>query len=181
MITTRFLSPDEYSLVGDFLKSLSSESRAIYFGTSVSDDYIDGLIDRVSHAPLDHQFLVAQDQGQIVGMIHVAVIDSRSVELAISVAEHCRRQGVGDRLMTEILVWARNRLFTNIYLHCLQRNVAVRRLCERHHLSVHNDSGDSEAEAHLPPPSFYTLFKETEKNIGDLMIMSMSLFSPKIR
>ena len=179
LVTTRFLATDEYSRVQDFLCAMSSDSRAIYFGTPVSDEYIAGLCARVAADPNHHQYFVAEIENEIVGMIHVAVIDTRSVELAIAVSERMRRQGIGDRLMREVLVWARNRLFTNIYLHCLQRNIAVRRLCERHNLSVHSEEGDSEAEAHLPPPSFYTIFKETEKNVSDLAIMSLQLFTPK--
>ena len=180
LITTRFLSTDEYSRARDFLCAMSGDSRAIYFGTPVSDEYITSLCERVAADSHNHQYSVAEIDGEIVGMIHVAVIDTRSVELAIAVSERHRRQGIGDRLMREVLVWCRNRLFTRVFLHCLRTNTPVKNLCRRHHLEVENNDCDSDASATLLPPSFYTIFKETEKTVSDIVVMSLRRLTPPI-
>ena len=168
MITTRFLSINEYELYGDWLRSQSSETLSEYFGIVVSDDFVGLLINRIINNPEEHYFLVAYNGTEWTGVIHMARISEHQVEFGVMVSERHRHQGIADQLMSEALVWIQNRRFDHLYLHCLNRNSAMKHLAIKHGLELHSEDGDIDAEIQLPPPSILTYTREAvtlQKNI----------------
>lgn len=168
MIATRFLGEQDYHLYGHWLREQSADSLAMYFGVAVSDAYIDHLIERIVANPNDHHFLVATIGNEWVGTIHLAQVSDHDMEFGVMVAENHRHRGIADELMGEAIVWIRNRGFSHLYLHCLNRNAAMKHLAKKHDLVIHEDHGDVEAEVKLPPPSVLTYAQEVlnvQKNI----------------
>lgn len=140
----------------------------MYFGVAVSDAYIDHLIEKVIANPGDHHFLVATIGNEWVGTIHLAHISEQDMEFGIMVHPEHRGEGYADEMMTEAIVWIRNRGFNHLYLHCLNRNTAMRHLAKKHGLIMHSEGGDVDAEMTLPPPSILTYTQEAlnfQKNI----------------
>jgi GNAT superfamily N-acetyltransferase len=126
MVTCRVLTPAEVIKYGDFLKDRTDESKHIYFGISVSDFYIDQLIERILSDYSKHHIVVAEDEFlNIVGTIHIAHMSKSSVEFGVMVAESHRKLGISSNMMEYALTWCRNRGLNDIYMHCLGYNKPI--------------------------------------------------------
>ena len=159
MIVTEFLPIQDYPKFGDWLRSQDEDTRRLYFGIAGSHNVIEALMDRVVGNPDEHYFLVARDSDCWAGTIHIAV-NHRVVEFGIIVDPKYRGQGVANLMMEEALVWARNRGYTELFMHCLGWNKPVQHLCHKHGLTTKNMYGDSEVEVKLPPANWITINKE---------------------
>ena len=159
MFTTEFLSVKDYPKFGDWLEIQDEETRQLYFGVAGSQHVIQALMDRVIGNPDEHYFLVAKDNEQWAGTIHIAV-SNRVVEFGVIVHKEYRGQGIADQLIEEAIVWSRNRGYTELFMHCLGWNKPIQHLCHKHGLETKNIYGDSEVEMKLPPANWVTLNKE---------------------
>ena len=159
MLATKFLTFAEYDQYGDWLNSQDTETKNMYFGMAVSDDFIKHLMETIKQESEKHHFLVAYNSTGWVGTVHIAT-DNETAEFGIIVNSSLRKQGIGDQLIDEALTWSRNRRYKNLYMHCLSWNQAIKRLCIKHGLQVYNDKGESEVLMPLPPPSMFSIGKE---------------------
>lgn len=159
MITTQFLTPGQLKEYGYWLKAQDPETIHEYFGCALNEDIIDGLIKKIASNSAENHILVAKSGIHWLGTIHIATHEN-SVEFGIIVGLANRNQGIATQMMDEAIIWARNRFYTNLYMHCIYRNTAIRKLCDKHHLEVKNMMGDSEGNLILPPPTPLTFFKE---------------------
>ena len=159
MFTTEFLSVKDYPKFGDWLEIQDEETRQLYFGIAGNQCIIQALMDRVIGNPDEHYFLVAKDNEQWAGTIHIAV-SNRVVEFGVIVHKEYRGQGIADQLIEEAIVWSRNRGYTELFMHCLGWNKPIQHLCHKHGLETKNIYGDSEVEMKLPPANWVTLNKE---------------------
>ena len=161
MISTRFLSTDEYHKFGWWLKGLNAEDRRMYFGVIVSDQYIDNLVSRITQDPDNHQFLVCYNCTGWLGVLHIARVNEHSIEFGLSVSEQYRNFGIGSDLLKEGIVWARNRGYQQLYLHCVKWNTTMAHLAMKHDLAMTYRDGDFDVVTRLAPPSWYSLQQET--------------------
>jgi len=159
MIITEFLPANNYAQYKDWLEIQDEETRQLYFGVAGSQHVIDVLVDRIIKNPDDHYFLVAKDGERWVGTIHIAV-HNRVVEFGVIVHEDYRGTGVANQMMEEALLWARNRGYKELYMHCLGWNKPIQHLCHKHGLETRNMYGDSEVEVKLEPANWITINKE---------------------
>lgn len=159
MIITKFLAVSDYPKFGNWLQIQDEETRQLYFGVAGSQYVIETLMDRVLTNPEDHYFLVAQENTRWVGTIHIAA-HQHTVEFGIIVDEEYRGRGIAGNMLEEAIVWARNRGYQELYMHCLGWNKAIQHLCHKHGLETKNMLGDSEAELKLKPASWITINKE---------------------
>jgi len=173
MITTRFLTYSEYPEYGEWMKSQDTDSRHLYFGMGISDAGIDLLINGIIKNKHDHYFLVAQDRGVWVGTVHIAIQNIDEVEFGVMVATGRRKQGIADVMLREAILWARNRGFHSLYMHCLSYNDAIRHLCIKHGLRVKTESGESDVKVPLSAPTALTIGQEianTTRNMYTLLL-----------
>lgn len=173
MLATHFLPSHNFHLYGDWLREQSSDTLATYFGVAVSPVFINNLIERILANPDTHHFLIATYGTEWVGVIHMARVSEKDMEFGIMVAEDCRHQGIADQLMDEAITWIRNRGFDTLYLHCLNRNSAMKHLATKHGLEVHIDHGDAEVCTHVPPPSLLTYFEEAMTANRNIFFMNL--------
>ena len=176
MLATRFLTIREFDQYRDWLRNQSDETLATYFGVATSPGFINNLIDRILSNPEEHYFLIATKGKKWVGVIHMARISERDMEFGVMVAEDQRHQGIADQLMAEAITWIQNRGFNTLYLHCLNRNSAMKHLAQKHGLDLHEEYGDIEATTHVPPPSLLTYTQEAitaNKNIFFMNLQNM--------
>lgn len=159
MFTTEFLTVKEYPKFKHWLANQDEETRQLYFGVAGSQHVIDALIDRVLANPLNHHFLVAKDAGRWIGTVHIAVHD-RVVEFGVIVDEEYRGRGIAGDMLEEAIIWARNRGYKELFMHCLGWNKPIQHLCHKHGLETHNMYGDSEVEMKLEPANWITINKE---------------------
>ena len=168
MVATRFIPTKDFKLYGCWLRKQSPETLANYFGVAISPEFITNLVDRILSNSDEHHFLVATKGNKWVGVIHMARISERDMEFGVMVAEEYRHKGIADQLMSEAITWIQNRGFSTLYLHCLNRNSAMKHLATKHGLQLHEEYGDIEATTRVPPPSLLTYTQEVmtaNKNI----------------
>ena len=159
MIITEFLSFKQFPEYGTWLKTQDLETRQLYFGIVTTDYVIDSLVDCIVAEPDEHYILVATKNKQWVGTVHIAT-DMSTVEFGIIVSKELRGQGIGDQLIEEAIVWARNRGYKELFMHCVSSNTAIRYLCNKHGLQPRNMMGESEVTMPLGPPNWVTISKE---------------------
>lgn len=182
MITTEFLSIRDYPQFGDWLEIQDEETRQLYFGVAGSQHVIQALMDRVVGNPNEHYFLVAKDGARWVGTIHLAV-SNRVVELGVIVHEDYRGKGIAGEMLEEALLWARNRGYQELFMHCLGWNKPIQHLCHKHGLETHNMYGDSEVEIKLEPANCITINKEIcikQRNLFHMFLQNSKSFYEEI-
>jgi RimJ/RimL family protein N-acetyltransferase len=168
VIQTRFLTTKEFKLYRTWLNERSADSLALYFGVATNSSFIDSVVDKIVSNTDNHYFLVATIGTKWVGVIHMAQISATQMEFGVMVDEQHRGEGIADALMCEAINWIQNRNFDRLYLHCLNRNTAMKHLASKHGLELHEEYGDIEAITHVPPPSILSYAQEAltvNKNI----------------
>ena len=182
MIITEFLTFKQYDEYGTWLKSQDDETRSLYFGVSGNDHVIDSLMDTIRSFPDDHYILVARDKNTWVGTIHIAV-NGPTVEFGIIVDPDYRGQGIAGDMLEEAIVWARNRNYSELFMHCLGWNKPIQHLCHKHGLLPRGILGDSEVNIHLNPPSWATIASEVgirQRNVYHTFLQKNQLLYQEI-
>ena len=167
MVVTEFLPAAQIDQYGKWLKSQDVETKNLYFGVGGSDHIVDSLMNSIGQAPDNHHILVAQQHGKWVGTLHIAVT-GKQVEFGLIVLPEWRGQGIANLMIEQALVWARNRGYQELFMHCLGWNKPIQHLCRKHGLTTKNMHGDSEVEMQLPPADWITVNKEfliTSRNL----------------
>ena len=160
MFATEFLSSKDHYQYGDWLKIQDDETRQLYFGVTGGPGMIESLVERIEAEPAQHEILVAKNCTEWLGTVHIAKIDSTTVEFGIIVHKDYRSEGIADSMLKEAIVWARNRGYTELFMHCLGRNKPIQHLCQKHGLMPRDIMGDSEVKIQLNPPSWSTIVSE---------------------
>ena len=182
MVTTEFLSVRDYPKFKDWLIIQDEETRQLYFGVAGSNHVIEALMDRVLANPTQHHFLVAKESDRWIGTIHIATHNS-VVEFGLIVDEEYRGQGIAGEMLEEAIVWARNRGYKELFMHCLGWNKPIQHLCHKHGLATHNMYGDSEVELKLEPANWITINKEIcikQRNLYHMFLQNSRSFYQEI-
>lgn len=183
MITTRFLTPNEYKKYSLWLKKLSDETRNTYFGVYQSDEQIDRLVEGIICNSDRHNFLVAEFNGEWIGAIHIAETDNSEVEFGVIVDEKHRGRGIADRMIGEAITWARNRGYRSLYMHCLRWNMPIKRLCLKHGMHLASEGTETDTKMNLPPADITSVSKELmerNRNIYRMLLQSTIPFLNKV-
>ena len=160
MITTRFIAKHEYPKYAEWVKKLDTETRATYFGVPYTDEQIDKLVDKICENSDQHNFLVADYRGKWIGTIHCAESSKEEIEFGFIVDAEHRGNGIADRMMGEAMVWARNRGYHVLYMHCLSWNQPIKHLCTKHGMQLHSEYGETETKLELPPADLKSITDE---------------------
>lgn len=169
------------------LKNLTDEDKFSRFGYLISDQMIDQYILSMCYNPSEHELWYARTDNTRVGWGHLARNPDNSWELAVSVDKEYQRQGVGDKLITEMLEFAKFHHIPEVYMHCIEDNRVIQHLASKHELKT-RERGDGERTALLaiPEPSFFESNKqrlkeqaEIFKEMGKLRNRLTELWLPK--
>jgi len=182
MIITEFLPVKDYPKFKDWLIIQDEETRQLYFGVAGSQHVIDALMERVLANPMSHNFLVAKQDNRWIGTIHIATYNN-VVEFGLIVDEEYRGQGVAGEMLEEAILWARNRGYTELFMHCLGWNKPIQHLCHKHGLATHDMYGDSEVELKLEPANWITINKEIcikQRNLYHMFLQNSKSFYQEI-
>jgi acetyltransferase len=132
-ITIRPTSPSDAEALERFYADLSEDSRHLrFFGGLRGISHTQS----VSFCTPDHQhregFVAVASEGGgqavIVGHLCLEPVDAHTAEAAIAVADAFQRQGIGRRLMTAGIDWARSVGITRLTATMLAMNVPIYRL-----------------------------------------------------
>jgi GNAT superfamily N-acetyltransferase len=155
----RRVLPYEYPKYRKHLKSLDLESRILRFGFAVKDETIDSLCNGIEKNYKEHVlFCIENNDLEFVGIGHVVL--APEMELAFSVLNEYRRQGIGDALMTRCIQYCRAYNILTGKMVCLSSNTAIKTLCRKHGISMENDHGETMGDIILPNPNLTTYINE---------------------
>ena len=180
MYTTQFLDAPKYHRYGQWLQEQDADTLQIYFG-SAGPGIIESLVLRIEAEPDRHAFLVAANCDGWLGTLHIAEVTPAQVEFGLIVLKNYRGLGIGDDLLTQGITWARNRGYSELFMHCLTHNAAIRHLCDKHGLEPRNLGGDSETKVALAPASWITVNQELVTRQRNLFYMALQQTWPRFQ
>ena len=183
MFTTEFLSSEHHHQYGDWLKSQDDETRQLYFGVTTGSGLVESLIERIEAQPNRHEILVAKNCTEWLGTLHIAIMSDSEVEFGIIVHKDYRGEGIANGMLEEAIVWARNRGYTDLFMHCLGRNKPIQHLCQKHGLLPHNLMGESEVKVKLNPQSWASIASEVgimQRNVYHTFLQKSQLMYQEI-
>lgn len=161
MITYRILSDSEILKYAMFMKQRNSDSLNLYFGVAINHSMIDTLVDGMIARPQFHHIVVAEDiDSEIVGTVHIAMMDENAVEFGVMVAESYRKMKIASGMMDYAMTWARNRGFRDLYMHCLSYNAPIKHLVKKHGLTISTEGTESDARVTMPPTNIFSIGHE---------------------
>ena len=136
------------------LKSLTDEDKISRFGYLITDHMIDQFILSMCYHPEDHELWYARTDDTRVGWGHLAKNPDGTWELAVSVQKEYQRQGIGDKLITEMLEFAKFHKIPEVYMHCIEDNRAIQHLASKHELKTkERGAGERTAALEVPQPT----------------------------
>jgi len=139
------------------LTSLQGHDRRLRFGCMVSDDYI---VDYVNKSFVsDSKWFGVVDTDNIVAACHVAFIDKQA-ELGCSVNIEYRGTGLAQSMFDRAMNWVRIRGVTEVYMHCLSENGAMKHIARKNDMLVVSECGDSDASVHVKPATPFVHFED---------------------
>lgn len=169
MTKTFFLEKNQWPLYGQWLKSQDFETLQSYFGNNTKEHAIDLLMHRIQQFPNKHYLLIATQKNHWVGVTHIAT-HQKTVEFGLIVDHNFRNQGIANIMIDEAITWSRNRRYQYLYMHCIGRNIPIKKICIKHKLQTKNMMGESEVKMKLLPPDFLSLLKEHSSNLRKLVV-----------
>jgi GNAT superfamily N-acetyltransferase len=183
MITTEFLAKPDYYRYGDWLTIQDDDTRYLYFGVASGAGLIERLMDSIEAEPDQHEILVAQNCDGWLGTLHIAKINKTTLEFGMIVHRDYRGEGIGNSMLEEAILWARNRNYSELFMHCLGWNKPIQHLCHKHGLLPRTILGDSEVNIHLNPPSWATIVSEVgikQRNVYHTFLQKSQLLYQEI-
>ena len=178
MHTVRRLLVVEYPKYRTHLKALDEDSKLLRFGYRVSDEVIDRLCDNIEADTLHHiLFCIENDRLEIIAVGHVAT--QGEMELAFSVFQEYRGQGMGNKLMKRCIQYCRTHGILKGCMVCLANNSVIKHLCIKNDIKIHTDHGETLANISLPTPTPATFIDEaTSVNLGAIDYISKRVTKP---
>ena len=145
--------------IGDYskhLKRLGTSDRTSRFGYNVTDTNIDNFILSMCYHPKEHELWYAKVDDQRVGWGHMAKNPDGSWELAVSVDSEYQRQGIANKLLSEMLIWAKFHQIPEVFMHCIEENRVIQHLASKHELKTkERGQGERTASIEVPAPDFF--------------------------
>lgn len=153
------LRPEEYHRYRTHLLALDDTSRYTRFGFMIKDESINQLCDKFEANPQEHKiFVIEDDQLNVVAAGHIA-LEGGETELAFSVLQEYRKQGMGSSLMSRTIEWCQNRNIKGGCMVCLSSNIAIKKLASKHGVLI-NDGGETLANITIPDPTPVSIMHE---------------------
>lgn len=157
----------EYS---QHLKQLPEQDKISRFGYKAGDYAVDQLMLRLAYDHKDHELWQAVDGDEIVGWGHMARDHNDVWELAVSVSHDHQRKGIGDRLIAEMLAWAKFHQIDEVFMHCIEENRVIQHLAQKHGLKTRERAaGERTAAIEVPLPSFMEANSQLWKEHSEIM------------
>lgn len=182
MIKVHLTNAFSFKSYSNHLKQLPENDKRNRFGVAVSDYAIDQLILKMIYNPKDHILFVAMDEDEICGFGHMARYSDDAWELAVSVESDWQRKGVGNKLIGEMLAWAKFHKINEVFMHCIEENKVIQHLAAKHKLKTRErGGGERTAAIEVPEPNIFEintqLFKEQTEIINQITELRGKLMS----
>ena len=139
----RKLTAKDVSLIVAHLTQFQGEDRRLRFGGMVSDNFI---VDYVENSFLyeTQWFGIDHIDGYLVAACHAAINDGQA-ELGCSVNQDYRGQGLAQLMFDRAVTWLRTKGITEVYMHCLTENQAMKHIARKNHMTLASEYGETDA------------------------------------
>jgi GNAT superfamily N-acetyltransferase len=157
----RKLYPWEWDALRAHLLRLGPEDRRLRFCRPVDDAAIHAYCDRIDRqrTTVIGCFMAGTLRG-VAELIQFPQEWPSSAEIALSVEQPFQRQGIGGRLLGQVLLVARNRTVRTVHLISLAENEPLQHLARKFGARTETYYSSTQAEIGLPWPSYLSLFEE---------------------
>ncbi len=157
MLPRKLKAKDVASIVAH-LTSFQGEDRRLRFGGMVSDNFIQDYVEN-SFLLESQWFGVDHIDGHLVATCHVAITNGQA-ELGCSVLEDFRGQGLAQQMFDRAVTWLRMKGITEVYMHCLTENQAMKHIARKNHMTLDSEYGETDALVEVEPPTMLTPLKD---------------------
>jgi GNAT superfamily N-acetyltransferase len=157
MLVRKLTSVDKHRIINNLI-TLQNEDRRLRFGMLCNDDYIKNYVEK-SFEQDSKWFGVDHIDGHLVATCHVAIINGEA-ELGCCVDEDFRGEGLAQQMFDRAVTWLRTKGITNVFMHCLTENAAMRHIARKNEMTVVSCCGDTDANVEIEPPTPITFFED---------------------
>ena len=157
MAVRKLLLIDKPRIINHLLQ-LEGEDRRLRFGGAVSNDYIIDYVTK-SFEQESQWFGVDHIDGHLVATCHVAIYNGEG-ELGCCVDEDFRGEGFAQKMFNRAVTWLRVRGITNVFMHCLTENGAMRHIAKKNDMILVSEYGETDAEVEVEPATPVTYIEE---------------------
>ena len=153
--------PQESDKFRGHLLRLDCENRRMRFGMAVSDGFIQGYASRLCGTQcVVYGFFAGGEMHAAAEMQQISGTWSTNAEGAFSVERDYQNRGVGTELLGRIILAARNRGVSRLYMSCLAENLKMQRLCRKFGADLHFDRGEVIGRVLPGVPTYISLWEE---------------------
>jgi GNAT superfamily N-acetyltransferase len=167
-----------YNLVdySNHLKNLTEQDKLSRFGYIANDHTIDKFILQLVYKHSLHELWYATIDNNIVGWGHLANNNDGTWELAVSVDFDFQRQGIGSKLIGEMLAWAKFHHVKEVFMHCIEENQVIQHLAQKHSLKTRErGAGSRTAAIEVPKPNLLEANQQLWKESSEILEKYRSL------
>ena len=158
MIARKLSELDKKKLI-NHLTSLQGDDRRLRFGGLTNDDHIEQYVEK-SFDGKSKWFGVDHIDGRIVAACHAALIADGEAELGCSVDPDFRNQGLAQEMFDRAVTWLRTKNVTEVFMHCLTENGAMKHIARKNNMEVVSCCGESDAQVHIEPATPVTIIQD---------------------
>jgi len=145
----------------DHMLRLDAESRRMRFGMAVDDEFIKNYATQaVQLESIIYGFFVG---GEMRAAAELRVIGdgwSGEAEAAFSVEREYQDSGVGTELLGRLILTARNRGVSRLYMNCLSTNRKMQRVAKKYEAELFFDHGEVIGQLKPAMPTPLSLWTE---------------------
>lgn len=177
----RKLNLTDRDLLLSHLLSLKGDDRRLRFGGIVNDNYIVEYVDK-SFNTENNKWFGVEDDNRIVAACHAYVGEVDS-ELGCSVDPEYRNHGLAQSMFYRAVTWLRTQGVTDVFMHCLTENHAMKHIAKKNQMTVVSDSGETDASVKIIPPTPLTSMHDAYLDriaIYDMVLKSQMSFFRKV-
>lgn len=175
-LTFRKLLPDDHEEFASHLRRLDAASRRLRFGMLASDAFVADYAERC--AKLSATVHGAFERNRLIGAAELRPLGPLfpgEAEIAFSVEQDWRNQGIGTELFARVIRSARNRALYRLYMSCLTENVPMQALARKFQAEMTLATGDLIAMVTPPRRTIISLLGEALDTRAALPIMQRKI------
>jgi len=175
MIPRKLTNDIDRELVKEHLCKLQGEDRRLRFGGVVTNDFINGYVDKSWEDDMS-QWFGCMARGTMVSACHVSIYNEEA-ELGCSVDKMFRGHGLAQSMFDRAVTYLRAHGITNVYMHCLTENEVMRHIAKKNQMTVVSCQGESDAKVEVSPATPATYMRDAYLDriaIYDMLIRTQS-------
>jgi len=145
----------------DHMLRLDADSRRMRFGMVVGDDFIRNYAGQVSQLEsVIYGFFVGGEMHAAAELRMIGDGWSGDAEAAFSVEREYQDSGVGTELLGRLILTARNRGVSRLYMNCLSTNRKMQHVAKKYEAELFFDHGEVVGQLKPSMPTPFSLWTE---------------------